>query len=133
MNSTHEQQEAANVASARKNFPKLKWRGTWSRREKRLRLFIFSWLRGLGPGWGTPNNYNAALSVGVEWKVEDLWLGVFWKGTRDERWIWLCVIPCVPIRFHYRRAYGGWIMSPSHDPEVPRKHRRRWWQVIKIV
>lgn len=38
-----------------------------------------------------------------EWKLADLWLGVFWKqtlttptlGTRTDWWI--CVIPCVPL------------------------------------
>lgn len=133
MTSSHEQNEAASVARAQANFPKWKWRGTWSRREKRLRLFIVSWLRGFGPGWGAPDNYNAALSVGIEWKLPDLWLGVFWKGDRDERIVWVCLIPCVPIRFHYQRAYGGWIMSPSPEPQVAPEHRRPWWKLLKIV
>lgn len=41
-----------------------------------------------------------------EWKVEDLWVGVFWKHgdiTTDEgqkrMWtdVWICLLPCVPL------------------------------------
>lgn len=41
-----------------------------------------------------------------EWKIEDLWIGVFWKhgyGQFDDgpkrMWtdIWICFIPCVPL------------------------------------
>lgn len=133
MTTTQEQNEAASVESARKHFPKWRWIGTWSRREKRLRLLKFSWLRGLGPGWGAPGHYNAALSIGVEWKLADLWLGIFWKGARDDREVWVCLLPCIPIRFHYQRAYGGWIMSPGPEPKLAPEHRRRWWQWVRIV
>lgn len=41
-----------------------------------------------------------------EWKLQDLWIGVFWKTTRcrtDEGEkpfatdIWICLLPCVPL------------------------------------
>lgn len=42
-----------------------------------------------------------------EWKLQDLWIGMFWKTARGiqatgcENWmccdIWICVIPCVPL------------------------------------
>lgn len=131
---THdEQHEAAMVAKHRAAFPKWRWIGVWSKREKRLRLLKLSWLGGCGPGWGAPDHYNAALSIGIEWKLADLWIGVSWKGNRDERWVWVCLLPCVPIRFHYRRAYGGWIMSPGPEPKLDPKHRRRWWQWVRAV
>lgn len=65
------------------------------------------WMRGHGPGVGAPDNYSAKLSVGIERKIEDLWVGAFWKGDRDEREVWVCLVPCLPIRFHYKRSYGG--------------------------
>ncbi len=133
MTTTQEQREAQAVAQAQEAFPKYRWIGTLSTKEKRLRLFLFCWLRGFGPGWGAPDHYNAALSIGIEWKLADLWLGVFWKGGRDEWWVWVCLLPCLPIRFHYRRSYGGWIMSPSPEPKCDPKHARRWWQLVRVL
>lgn len=104
----NEQIEAKSLASMKAKYPRIKRVLTWSRSEKRLRLFRVLWVRGLGPGYGAPENYSAKLSVAIEWKPVDLWVGAFWKGERDERTFWLCLLPCVPIRFHYKRAYGGW-------------------------
>lgn len=104
-----EQSEAKGLAAMKQKYPRLHWLGTWSRVEKRLRLWKYSFVRGLGPGYGAPENYSGALSVGLEWKLPDLWIGAFWKGDRDEWFLWICLLPCLPIRFHYRRAYGGWI------------------------
>lgn len=51
-----------------------------------------------------------------EWKLEDLWIGVFWKRTEDvvatgppkcalpiyDRLdIWICLLPCVPIHLAF--------------------------------
>jgi hypothetical protein len=42
-----------------------------------------------------------------EWKPEDLWIGAFWRRTeaktdegqkRIATTIWICLIPCVPLR-----------------------------------
>ena len=108
MTTTDEQAEARSLERKRKEYPRLKRVLTWSRSEKRLRLFRVLWMKGLGPGYGAPENYSAKLSVAVEWKPVDLWVGAFWKGDRDERTVWICLLPCVPIRIHYQRAYGGW-------------------------
>lgn len=50
-------------------------------------------------------------SVRVEWKLEDLWIGAFWRktpcldadGNRKilATEIWICLIPCVPIHLTY--------------------------------
>ena len=45
-----------------------------------------------------------------EWKLQDLWVGLFWKRGRDEWFesgdafftcerldVWICVLPCVPL------------------------------------
>lgn len=50
------------------------------------------------------------LKIGVEFKPQDLWVGVFWKTHGHERdfaskWhhcdIWICLIPCVPIHIKF--------------------------------
>lgn len=46
----------------------------------------------------------------LEWKVQDCWLGVFWKretaafGGLD---VWVCLLPMVPIHF-------GWKPQVAH-------------------
>jgi hypothetical protein len=84
-----------------------RWIGRYSKTEKLLRLIRIIWQRGDGPGLGGRGNYSAKLSVAVEFKLADFWIGAFWKTKRDEKWLWVCVIPCVPLRFHYQRSYGG--------------------------
>lgn len=41
--------------------------------------------------------------VGVEWKPQDCWLGVFWKRDHPMSLdVWVCLLPMVPIHF-------GWV------------------------
>lgn len=46
------------------------------------------------------------LRVRLEFKLADVWIGVFWK--RSPAWkhypwdridVWLCLLPCVPLHF----------------------------------
>lgn len=59
--------------------------------------------------------------LSLEFKLEDLWVGAFWKSDSYETWhryeidnpalraighkfeVWVCVIPCFPI--HYERHW----------------------------
>lgn len=51
------------------------------------------------------------MRVRLEFKLADLWVGVFWKW-REPTWkedaldVWLCLVPCVPIHliFYWRGA-----------------------------
>ena len=45
-----------------------------------------------------------------EWKVEDFWIGVFWRTTigqfsdgakRVALDVWICLLPCVPLHITY--------------------------------
>lgn len=36
-------------------------------------------------------------SVRLEWKPQDLWIGVFWKKETLYVDVWVCVLPCLPI------------------------------------
>lgn len=52
--------------------------------------------------------------IALEWKVEDCWVGAFWKRARllsvpepatDGHMIdiWVCLLPCLPIHLTFRR------------------------------
>lgn len=50
--------------------------------------------------------------LALEWKVEDCWVGVFWKRAEILVWpmrqasevsIWICLLPCLPIHITLRR------------------------------
>ena len=44
----------------------------------------------------------------IEWKVQDAWVGVFWK--RDYPWtldVWVCIVPMLPLHF-------GWQAQAEH-------------------
>ena len=40
--------------------------------------------------------------LSLEWKLQDLWIGAFWKRVGNSLDVWVCLIPCVPIHF------SGW-------------------------
>lgn len=43
----------------------------------------------------------------LEFKLQDMWIGVYWKSVGHAVDVWVCLIPCVPI--HFTLLY--------HDPE----------------
>lgn len=45
------------------------------------------------PNERKPRNWNARL----EWKLQDFWIGAFWKRTGNCVDLWVCLIPCVPL------------------------------------
>ena len=44
---------------------------------------------------------------GFEFKLQDLWIGAYWKRIGNCVDIWICLLPCVPLHICYH-----W-----HDPE----------------
>lgn len=42
-----------------------------------------------------------------EWKLQDLWVGAFWKRQGNCVDLWICFLPCVPLHVSW-----WW-----HDPE----------------
>lgn len=38
-----------------------------------------------------------------EWKLQDFWIGAFWKRTGNTVDLWICLIPCVPLHVSW-----GW-------------------------
>lgn len=47
----------------------------------------------------------------VDWevKVEDCWVGAFWRTFRDDGvWeldVWVCPLPCLPLHFYLVRRH----------------------------
>lgn len=38
-------------------------------------------------------NWNAEF----EWKVQDLWIGAYWRRQGNCTDLWICLLPCVPL------------------------------------
>lgn len=76
----------------------------WSKSERMLRLFRVLWfVRGV-PGSG----YSAKLPAAVHIVPGKFCVGVVATAVSPyERTVWLYLLPCVAIRFHYDRSYGG--------------------------
>lgn len=43
-------------------------------------------------------------SACFEWKVQDAWLGVFWKRGELNSDVWICLLPCLPLHIKLRRC-----------------------------
>jgi hypothetical protein len=53
------------------------------------------------------------LYIRLEFKLADLWVGVFWKGSEypelfENYWakcydVWVCLLPCLPIHISFSR------------------------------
>ena len=39
--------------------------------------------------------------VRVEWKIQDAWIGVFWKSVGGCVDLWICLLPCIPIHIFW--------------------------------
>jgi len=83
----------------------LRWKSVfrWDKGVKRLRLFRVMWEQ------LTPDGveYSSKLSVAIDFKLEDFWLGVFWSKELFGAKVWICLLPCVPLRIHLQQAWGG--------------------------
>lgn len=40
-------------------------------------------------------------SIGLEFKLQDFWVGAFWDITRYNGDIWICLIPMFPIHIEW--------------------------------
>lgn len=52
---------------------------------------------------------GAMLSTSVCFEPRDLWVGVYWTTNKadGDLFVFICLLPCFPIRFHWKRSYGG--------------------------
>ncbi len=62
-------------------------------------------------GWNVGSvgrgGHSRRVSVRLIWEPRDLWVGLYWDGAKDDWRVFLCVIPCLPIRIHVQRSFGG--------------------------
>ena len=45
------------------------------------------------------------MKITVEFKIEDFWIGAYWRYDASYRMchLWVCLIPCVPIHITWER------------------------------
>lgn len=73
-------------------------------------------MRAITLGWKRKPAYWWRIKL--EFKIQDFWVGVFWKSTWNIGYescsgpqervtfdIWLCLVPCVPIHFAWRHIH----------------------------
>ena len=91
---------------------------TWHRRQR----LTVCYTDPAGRRWHWPHEVTAWLGIGLEWKPQDCWIGLFWRtdrvvgGTVSEydlvrRDWWLCLLPCLPIH-----VWARWAAPPRPAP-----------------
>lgn len=82
------------------------------RRENRICLTRIRWESMKRCNTGQFMQASHKLSISLCWKWEDLWIGAFWQGPKfaeagDRFTLWICLLPCLPIRLKLIRTFGG--------------------------
>lgn len=36
-----------------------------------------------------------------EWKLEDMWVGAFWRQIGTSYDLWICLVPCLPLHISW--------------------------------
>jgi hypothetical protein len=71
---------------------------------KSLAMKAIGWNVGtVGDGCG----YSLRASLRLIWEPRDIWIGLYWEGSFNDWRAYLCLLPCLPIRLHVKRSYGG--------------------------
>ena len=37
------------------------------------------------------------MKVQLECKIQDCWIGVYWRREEEQLHIWICLLPCFPL------------------------------------
>lgn len=82
----------------------MQWKPNLIKSERRLVLTRIYWNRGT-PGDG--KGYSTKFTVSLCFAWYDIWIGLFIKRELWGCIAYLCLLPCLPIRFHWKRSYGG--------------------------
>lgn len=45
--------------------------------------------------------------LSLEFKLSDMWVGVFWRNGKYDIDIWVCLIPCFPMHYWSGRKNEG--------------------------
>jgi hypothetical protein len=54
-----------------------------------------------------PHRDQARLRLWGAGEPRDLWIGVYWHKKDESLFVYICFVPLLPIRIHYKRSYGG--------------------------
>src|SRR4051794_10057978 len=95
--------------SKRRNNPRFSFYAIPQTGQKRICFSRIRWESGV-PGDGV--GHSNKLSISVCWKPQDLWVGAYFEGPKhqsssDRFTLYVCIIPCLPIRIKHVRSYGG--------------------------
>lgn len=58
--------------------------------------------------------------IRLEFKLEDMWMGTYWRRSNDHlvAWldVWICVLPCLPIHITvYPKWWAVLTSGEDHD------------------
>lgn len=42
------------------------------------------------------------MNVRLECKIQDCWIGLFWKREEHTLHLWICLVPCFPLHIQVR-------------------------------
>ena len=48
-----------------------------------------------------PWQLGPSLYVGLEYKLQDLWIGAYWRHDGPSLDLWLCLLPTLPVRLRW--------------------------------
>jgi hypothetical protein len=72
-------------------------------RELAVRRFYWN-VGNVGDGKG----YSNKLSVKLIWRPKDFLIGFYTTNTlREHRFLYISIIPCLLVRLHWARSWGG--------------------------
>jgi hypothetical protein len=75
---------------------------------RRLYLFRVEWFRRLPPEAGQGGGVLYSLSAALVWEPRDLWCGIYRTPGDFGHWfLYLCAVPCLPLRLHYHVSHGA--------------------------
>ena len=71
---------------------------------KRFFTWRCTWNKGhVGDGQG----YSSELSLAIGFEPRDCWVGFYWTRELEDWIVYICLIPCLPLRIHRKWSYGG--------------------------
>jgi len=47
---------------------------------------------------------GSLMKIKLERKIQDMWIGVYWKNGEYILHIWVCIIPCLPIHIMWMKV-----------------------------
>ena len=53
------------------------------------------------------NDQTTKFSISVAWEPRDIWVGMYWDAQPYDLFVYVCVVPLIPIRLHWKRSYSG--------------------------